>query len=425
MRIASRTSSNRFRGSSVDLKQVGRDLNVDAVVEASVRRAGNQLRITARLTNVSDGLVLWTTSYSRAASDVFAVQDDIAKNITSALKATLAGNARAAPSAATRGTDDVAAYDLYLRGRHLWSRRGPAPLRRAANLFQQAIARDRDFSRAYAGLALVYSVMPQYGERNTDSVVALAIRAGEQALALDSTLSDAHLGLAYAKIYEWKWEESEAHFKRALELDPNNAPARQWYGDFLYISGRTNEAVEEMKRAFELDPYSPGIANDYSWALFEAGRLKEAVEMARRTLEIDSTAVFVAGNLALYDLYLLPRDSVVAVGQENLRRRGNDAAIVLIGAYMKAGRPAEGLRLLDSLTHSAAWSQRPPTLRARAFVQAGFADSSIHWLQRAIDERDGRFFLFSVSCGMEFKPLRGDPRFVEMFRKIGIRSCPR
>lgn len=285
IQVASRTSTFAFKGESADVRDVGRQLRVDAVLEGRVRRAGDRLRVTAQLTDAVSGLSLWADSYERQSQDVFAVQDDIARSIASALQVRLA--ATAAPPRETRGTEDLTAYDLYLRGRYHWHRRGAENLRQAIHYFERAIERDSRFARAYAGLAIAAVLLPEYSDVADERALAQqAETAVERALALDSTIAEAYAARGLARVHSWDWRGGEEAYRAALRFDPRYATGHQWYGELLYHLGRAEESVAAMRRAAELDPLSPIAAVALSYALSLARRFPEALREAQRAVEL-------------------------------------------------------------------------------------------------------------------------------------------
>ncbi len=319
LRVAARSSVYRFKGGTAPAHEVGRALAVETILEGTVRRSGERLRVTAQLTNAADGLVLWADRYERRQQDVFDVQDEITHAIVTALRGTLAGEPA---TGAPRGTADLEAYDLYLRGRFFWAKRGEMGLRNAIDFFSRAIARDPDFARAHAGLAMSYVVLPIFTTSiPADSAIMLAQRSAARALALDSTLADAHLAMAYALKMKWRWPESERHFRAALSLAPDDAPAHHWYGVYLYAIGRPEESAKELQRARELDPFGSTIGTDGAIALYAARRFGEARAEIQRAYALDSTKSDTHLILGLIQLAMGHADSALH-SFENARRHG-------------------------------------------------------------------------------------------------------
>lgn len=235
LRVAARTSSFQFKGTNVDVREVGRKLAVGSVLEGSVRRSGDRLRVSAQLLSAKDGYQLWSESYDRSLADVFAVQEDIARAIVSALKVRLVGGADS--SLATHPTTDLVAYDRYLKGRFAWNQRTEASIPEAAQYFEQATKRDPNFARAYAGLSDANLLLPSYASVSPAIAWPRAKAAATRALGLDSTLAEAYTSLAYGTtLYEWDWKRAEELFRRAIAADSSYTTAHHWYAD--YLAGR-------------------------------------------------------------------------------------------------------------------------------------------------------------------------------------------
>jgi len=453
VRVAARTSSYAFRGRQTDVRDVGRQLGVAAVLTGAVRRAGPRLRVTAQLADARTGLVRWTDAYSADSGDVFAVQTRLAGAIVQALAPSVgrAAGARGAPPAVaitavvdtSRGTDDPEAYDLYLRARHLWYQRRDLP--RAAALFRAATARDPRFARAYAGLAMTYttSSYPWHApddlawEMALDSVRAAAGRA----LALDSTNAEAHLALADALAIVGRFPEGEPHFRRALALDPRSPTAHQWYGDILaYVAGRLDEGLAQLRAASALDPLSPVIANVYAHLLATAGRRDEAVAMAVRMRELDS---------ALAERWQVAADVWMRLGEygraaaelEASRRRpagiSPEWAGVLAAAYARSGRPGRAREIVADLERrdrAALAAGGGPGGDALGEVQrgllaayAGLGDTAqaLDVLERLVAAHRGRFLIlqdFAHYPWPIYAPLTRTARFARLRARVEPQS---
>jgi len=260
LHVAARTSSFAYKDQNVDIRQVARELGVETVLEGSVRRAGDRVRITAQLIDAKTGYHLWSNTYDREMADIFVVQDDISAEIVKALQGELSGEetteavVRAAPP-----TENVEAYQLYLQARHQWKRRGEGPIRRSIELLNQALALDPDFARAYAGLAAAYVVLPGYSGEDRVPLNEKAAAAARQALGRDPNLAEAHAVLAEIDSTNGRWTDAEAGFFFATSLDPNDATSRQWYSLLLRRVGRLDDALAQARAALELDPTSPVI----------------------------------------------------------------------------------------------------------------------------------------------------------------------
>jgi len=417
IRVTSRSLASSAREKFASATEIGHALNVGHVLEGTVQRDGNRLRVTARMTDADNGFMLWSDMFERELKDVFAVQDEISGSIADALGAQMAPPA---PVAGGRGTTDDVAYDLYLRGRHSFEQRGATSLRRALDLYQRAVQRDPSFARAHAGVAGVLSVLPLYAAVSRDSLFAPGLAAATRAIELDSTLAEAYASRANLLAGAWRWAEAEADHRRAIALDPEYAAAHQWYGEMLLVLGRTDESLQHLKRAAELDPVSPIIASSYSMALGVARRDVDAVAQARRAVELDS---------ALF----LPR-------------------LVLGMAHVTAGRVADGVRELEIaqalqprsrfvaglLGYSyGRLGQRPTadriaaTLRSRgdadalaelALLQLGTGDTTeaLGNLDQAA-ARHAAFFSAYTLFSPIFDPVRSNARFGAILARVGIK----
>jgi eukaryotic-like serine/threonine-protein kinase len=309
LQVAARTSSRAFRGRQPDVRIVGRQLGVAAVLTGTVRRAGPALRVTAQLADARTGLVRWSDAYTADNADVFAVQARLAGAIVQALAPALAGGddppayvvAGAAVMEPARGTDDAVAYDLYLRARALWYQRGAARLLRAESLFTAATARDPRFARAFAGLALARAILPDYTFGASYETQLSSVReATGRALALDSTQAEAHTALAWVLGGAGRWSEAEEHFRRSIALAPRDPTTHMWYGSLLQtMAGRSSEGVAHLRTAAALDPLSGQIAGVYARVLAGAGEREEARTVAARALALDPARESVHRNVGI------------------------------------------------------------------------------------------------------------------------------
>jgi eukaryotic-like serine/threonine-protein kinase len=294
LRIAGRSSSARFAGKSATAQDVGRALNVGSVLDGTVQRSGDRIRVSVELSNVSDGVVVWHESYEQAASNLFAVQDEIARAIAGQLQVTLAGAGRGS----VHGTNDAAAYDLYLKGMYLYRRRGPQ-ITEAIGAFEQATVRDSNFARAWAALSNALTVAPSYTLMRDGDVLPRAKIAAERAVRLDSTLSDAHLALGYVHAESFEWPEAEAELRRAIELDPSAAEPRYRLGYTLMNQGRPAEAIPVLQLAVARDPLYFITAVYLGWAEAESGRAAEGLAEQRRALALEPNSVTVLSTIGL------------------------------------------------------------------------------------------------------------------------------
>jgi TolB-like protein/Tfp pilus assembly protein PilF len=419
LRVAARTSSFQFKGRNADVREVGRELNVGAVLEGSVRKSGNRLRITAQLVSVEDGYQLWSDSYDRELADVFAVQEDIARAIVGALRVRLAASPDSALVA--RPTRDLQAYDLYLKGRFAWNQRTGVALREAVRYFEQAVARDPRFARAYAGLADAYILLPPYAGASPAETWPKAKAAATKALAFDSTSAEAHTSLGYGTmLYEWDWPAAEESFRRATAANPNYATGHHWYADFLAGRGRLEESLREMRRAHELDPLSRIIGSELGWVYYLMHRNEEAVEQVRGTLALDQNYGHGHFLLGLAQLQQGHHAAAIASLRQALEFGGfyPHVAAALVFAYAVSGDRAAAKRLLEELRVRSTGEYVPPFAFAVSFAGLGDTTRAIEWLHRGIDERD--IFMPENFFDPLLDPLRGDPRFTRVVQRMGL-----
>ncbi|MGH7649620.1 MAG: hypothetical protein ACREND_16000, partial [Gemmatimonadaceae bacterium] len=421
LRVASRTSAFALKDRRLTVQEIGKELNVGAVLEGTVRRDGNRLRVTARLTNTADGLTMWSDTYERDMKDVFRVQDDITQAIVGALRVALGGP----PGGGRRGTSDLEAYDLYLRGRYYWSQRGAASLRTAAGYFSQAIARDPSYADAYAGLADATALLPIYGDTPLDSVLPGARRAAERALMLDSTLAEAHTTLGLLLKSTGDWDASAREFQHAIALNPSYATAHQWYAEVLMITNQVDPAIAEMQRAEQLDPLSPVIAAELSYCLALAGRADDAHTYAVRAKTLDpalwTSYVFPAwGDLFAHHTLEAVRELDTAVRLDTTidAVRGSQAY-----AYAVAGFADSARGVLAAIEPRALRPGGSPFGVALGFLGLGERDSALAWLGRAAERRDPWLYAASLEPAW-YDPIRGDPRFAAIRRSMGLDRHP-
>ena len=423
LRLAGRTSSFAFKGKNIPAQEIGRTLGVAGLVEGTVRRAGDRLRITAQLTSTSDGKVLWSDTYERSAGDVFTIQDELTRAMVAALTPALRGAPAVQVAGASRGTEDAEAYDLYLRGRYFWSMRGAENLVRAASYFRRAVQKDPRFARAQAGLAMTYGVLPFYMPDPSDTLAPLGIASAMRAVALDSTLADAHLALANALSTNNRPVEALPHEYRAIELEPQNATAHQWHGDNLLVLGRVDEAVDELQRAVVLDPLSAVMQNDLGQALLGAHRFNEAIVHARRARELYESTVRPTGALAyLFAGHADSAEAWLAVRTaEDSRAPGMLATLALV--YAAEGRWNEVERLRDETTKPGGDASNGVEGGVVALA-LGDPKPLLRVLQTPAGQRQWLTRFYSLGCSPVVGPLLSDPTYLAMLARQQLRSCP-
>jgi serine/threonine-protein kinase len=418
LRVTSRSVAASAREKFASASEIGKALNVGRVLEGTVQRAGNRVRVTARVTNTDDDFMVWSDMFERELKDVFAVQDEISEAIADALGAKIAAQ-QARTAELERGTSDDEAYDLYLRGRHFFEQRGENALRRALALFRQAAQRDGQFARAHAGIAAAYSVLPLYSSASPDSLFDPGFAAATRAIELDSTLAEAYASRAVLLNGRWRWAEAERDLRRAIALDPRFAAGHQWLGEQLLIRNRLPEALAYLRRAAELDPVSPVIASSYAMTLAVARRDAEAVAQARRAMDLDSSLFL--PRLVLGSAHLLARRSPQAIRELEpaLALSGNSPFVqgMLGYAYATAGQRQSAEALATDLSRNGS----ADALASLAVVQVGLGDTTraLDNLERAARARASIFTVQPLGSAI-FDPVRGSARFRNVLRLVGL-----
>ena len=422
LRVAGRTSSFQFKGRNPDVRDVGRRLGVGAVLEGSVRRAGDRLRVNAQLVSAHDGYQLWSESYDRNPEDVFAVQEEIARAIVAALRVRLGAATDSALGA--RPTKDLDAYDLYLKGRYAWNQRTGASLHQAASWFGQAVARDSGFTRAWAGLADSYLLLPAYTGEPQEEAWGRARDAARRALAADPDLADAHTSMAYGTmLYEWDWAGAEASFRRAIAANPNYPTAHHWYADFLAGRGRLDEALEQMQEARRLDPLSLIVNAELAWVYYLMQRPAQAEGQIRQALQLDpnfSHAWFIQGMILIQQHR--PREAVASLEKAvQLGGFANHVSSALAAAYAAVGDSTAARRILEDFERRASREYVSSFSIAVIHTALGERRQAIDWLLRGIRTRDN--LLTENFFDPLLDPLRSDPRYPEVLAGMGL-SAP-
>jgi eukaryotic-like serine/threonine-protein kinase len=421
LRVAARTSAFAFKGKDADVREVGEKLRVATVLAGSVRSAGTKLRVTAQLMDAKQGVQLWSEAYDRELADVFAIQDELSRAIVSALKVTLAGEQDV--PLVSRPTRSLQAYNLYLQGRYSWNQRTEAGLKQAVRYFERAITMDPAYAQAYAGLADAYVLLPERGPTPPAEVYPKAEAAALKALALDSTVAEAHVSLGYVlEVSHWEWRRAEQAFQRAIALNPNYATAHQWYGECLSLTGRPDEALAELERALTLDPLSIIIRAYMGVQLYRMRRYDAAIAHLRQTIDLHPR--FGPAHDWLGRTYLFKGMHAEALAEmetaASLTGRGSTELGNLAYGYAVTGRREQALRIRAELEERSGRQYVSPTALARMYTGLGEKDQAFVWLNKAVEAHDPNF-TFSVFDPL-WDPLRMDPRFARVVRRVRLES---
>jgi TolB-like protein/Tfp pilus assembly protein PilF len=420
LKVMSRDSAFMYKGKDGDARTIGQALGVRAVLKGHVMQRGDNLDVSAELVDARDDSHIWGEQYSRKAADIFALQGDLAKDMTSMLRMRLTGDDE--KRMAKTYTANPEAYQDYLKGRFWWNKRTEEGLNKAIGYFQRAIAKDPGYALAYSGLADGYGGLGSGNLGAPNENYPKAKQAALKALELDDTLAEAHISLAGIRArYDWDWSGAEKEFKRAIEIKPDYAPAHDLYGDFLTELGRLDEGVTELERALELDPLSVGSNRDLGYTFYDERHYDQAIAQERKSLELDPNYLQAHSILGRSYLQKSMYDEGIAEFEKELAiSPANPPALYdLARGYAMAGRRTEARKVLDQL--SALSKQRYIAQKSLAAIYAalGEKDKAFERLEKAYQEH-------SIATGLSIKefpgfdPLRPDPRFADLLRRMNL-----
>ena len=418
LKVISRTSTQKYKSAPDNLRDIAKQLGVLNILEGSVQRAADQVRVTVQLINATTDAHLWAETYDRKLTDIFAVESDIAKTIADTLHAKLTGSEKSA--IAKRPTADTEAYELYLKGRFFWNKRTGPDLRKAIAYFNQAIAKDPNYALAYAGLADAYVLLPPYGAASALESFPQAEAAAKKALELDDALAEAHTSLAQVLVsYDFDFEGSTREFERAITLNPNYATAHHWYGSGPPLSlGEFDRAIAELKRAQQLDPLSLIINADLGSGFVTARRYDDAIAQLRKTIEMDPHFYYAHWNLG--EALELKGQLREAFAEYKKAAELNDDPLVLslvAQAEAKLGQRDDARKILEQLEQLATRRYVGNYAFALVHIALGEKEKAIEDLEHAYRDRVGPdIALLKVDPMLD--PLRGDPRFEALVAKI-------
>jgi len=418
LKVISRTSTQRFKSAPNDLRQIAQQLGVENILEGSVQKANDQVRVNVQLINALTDAHLWADTYDRKLTDIFAVETEIAKTVADVLQAKLTGSEQHVIAA--RPTANSEAHQLYLKGRFFWNKRTGDDLKKSIDYFQQAIAADPNYALAYAGVADAYVFLPGYTAGSPQDCYPKAKAAAKKALELDDTLAEAHTTLAIALLlYDFDFAQAIREFQHAIELNPNYATAHQQYGNIGLIDlGRFDDAIAEGNRAAELDPLSLVINADVGANYYYARRYDEAIAQLRKTLEMDPGYYY--AYITLGEALEMKGAGDTAIAEYQKARALNDDPSVLgllAHAYAASGTKTGALKILDQL--KALSKQRYVAAYSFTLVYLGLGDKeeALHWLEQSYQDRAGGD-IEGIRVDPFLDSLRGDPRFEALAEKV-------
>jgi TolB-like protein/Tfp pilus assembly protein PilF len=416
LKVIARTSTQKFKSAPENLPEIAQQLGVLNILEGSVQKANDQVRVNVQLINALTAAHVWADTYDRKSTDIFAVESEIAKSVADALQAKLTGAEKS--SIVKAPTADPEAYELYLKGRFFWNKRSGADLRKAIEYFDQAIAKDPNYALAYAGLADSYLLLPNYGSASTQESLPPARAALNKALELDDSLAEAHASSGLLATFECRLERAITDFERAIQLKPNYATAHHWLMFGRLALGHLDQAVEEGKRALKLDPLSPIINADFAWTFFCARRFDEAERQARKTLEIDPQfflAHYYLGQVLQFKGQLT---EAIAEFQKAVDLNGDPDSLGMLGqAYARNGQKDEAQKVLVRLNEEAKSRYVAPYSTALVYLGLGDKERALDELERAYQRGDTNY-LFVIRVDPMLDDLRGHPRFDALVQKI-------
>jgi TolB-like protein/DNA-binding winged helix-turn-helix (wHTH) protein len=419
LKVISRTSTQKFKSAPENVREIAQQLGVAHLLEGSVQKSGDIVRVTVQLIHAQSDTHLWAETYDRRLTDMFQVESDIAQRVAASLEAALTGSETRSLEA--RPTVNVAAREAYLKGRYFWNKRTSDGYRRAVEFFERAVALDPGYAQAYAGLADALQFLSAETPPRQSEALARSRAALQRALELDDTLAEAHASRGLVAMnFDWDWNEAEREFRRAIELDPNYATAHQWYGEFLANMGRFEEGIAEMQRARELDPLSIIINSDVAKVYITARRYDEAVEQFKRTLEMDPTFGQAHGLLGVtYSLQGRHEEAIAELRSIAGIERDPLFLSWLGYVYGAAGRETEARAVVDRLLELAKETSVSPVLPTFVYAGLGDNDSAFEWFDRVFDEH-AAWGAVPLKASPLYDRLRADPRFASLLSRANF-----
>ncbi len=418
IRVISRTTSMQYKATSKDIKTIGREAGVSYIMEGSVRKYGNDLRITAQFIDANKDTHLWAETFRGTMKDIFDIQEKVSAKIVEALRMQLTKEEK--KTLQKRFTENSDAYQFYLQGRYFWSRRNEEGLKAATRFFEKALEKDPDYALAWTGLADTYSLMGEYTNISRRELFPKQMAAVNKALAIDSRLAEAHISLAISlMLNEWDWINSEKEFRIGIELNPNYATGRHWFAEWLLYTGNFSEALREISLAVELDPVSQGILKDKGIHFYYNRQYDEAIDVAMKTLDLDPNFAPVYRLLSLAYQGKGMFDKAIVENQRWRELTGNKVKteVALVQIYAAEGLKEETRKLIN---HIETDNLSGNDYRGMGTIYAclGENDMAFHWLEKSYEMHEES--LCSLKVDPKMDPLRFDPRFSDLIKKIGF-----
>jgi TolB-like protein/DNA-binding winged helix-turn-helix (wHTH) protein/Flp pilus assembly protein TadD len=420
LRVISRTTAMHFKNTQLSVPEIAKTLGVDAVVEGSVIREGGQVRVHTQLIRGATDEHIWAGEYEREYRSLLALQEAVAQNIVERIEISLTPQERLTLAS----THPVApeAHEEYLKGRYYFNQRTRGALDKSIEFFQQAIARDPDYALAYSGLADTYAMLGFRGHVPSKDALTRAKAAALKAIELDDTLAEPHVSLAFiAETHEWDWATAQREYKRAVQLNPGDARTHNLYAGYLMYMGQFEDGISEAKLARDLDPLSLPVNNALAGRLLAAGRYDQALEQVQKTLELDSHFAPAHQTLGWAYLHIGKREESIQEFQKALQLSGTDDTDLMLDlgfAYAAVGKREEARRILAKLRSLQKRGLVPAGSIAILYGALGELNEAFAWLEKAYEERDPQLTYLKV--GRRFEPLRQDPRFRELVRRVGL-----